>query len=70
MYVFVTSYGLLKFRITKKKRVLANSPKQYKGQIKLPKGTTIQGKRWANLDYWFTKSEIFNSKKSAISSLV
>lgn len=70
MFVFVTGYGLLKFRITKKERFLQNVPTQFKGQVKLPKGTTItNGKKWFDLDYWFTKDQIFNSKKSAISFL-
>lgn len=71
MFVFVNGYGLLKFRITKKERFLPYAPTQFKGQIKLPKGTvTYNGKKWYDLDYWFTKDQIFNSKKSAISFLV
>ena len=71
MFVFVTGFGLVKFRITEKNKFATNLPTQFKGQVKLPKGSIMtNGNKWYELDYWFTKDQIFDSKKSAISFLV
>lgn len=61
MNVYVTGYGLRPFRIKEEYQLDNNSPKQYKGEYKLPKGITRDnGSQWMELDYWFTKEQIFN----------
>lgn len=60
MKVYITALGKRPFRITHKKQFTSDSPIQYKGQFKLPKGSRLtNGKKWVNLDYWFEESQIF-----------
>ena len=60
MFVYVTALGLRPFRITRKKQFVSNTPIQYKGQYKLPKGERLgNGKKWVDLDYWFEEDQIF-----------
>ncbi len=62
MFVYVTALGLRPFRITKMKQFTSDSPIQYKGQYKLPKGVKLgNGKKWVDLDYWFEGSQIKSS---------
>ena len=67
MKVNITQYGLRPFRITEMKTTQIGTVKdpiemvQYKGEDKLPKGTTrADGKKWMDLDYWFLKEDIKN----------
>lgn len=57
MFVYVNGYGLRPFRALAISRF--NDQIQLKGQYKLPKGTcTTNGKKWVDLDYWFTVDQI------------
>lgn len=68
-YVFVTGYGLCRFKPTKS-YCTATDIKMRKGKAKLPKGIrTASGKKWMFLDYYFTIEEMFTSKEEAINSI-
>lgn len=56
MKVFITGYGLRPFRIEEITDLM-----QYKGSYKLPKNITLTGgKKWVELDYYFTRKQIIN----------
>jgi hypothetical protein len=57
MKVYVTPYGLCKFRITEIENI--DGVIHYKGQYRLPKGHVFtDGGKWGDLDYWFKLNEI------------
>lgn len=68
-YVFVTGYGLCKFKGIESVTLLGSFNRQTKGDIKLPKGVkTTEGKKWMALDYWFFDHQVFSTKKEALCS--
>lgn len=61
MFVYVNGYGLRPFRALSISRF--NDQIQLKGQYKLPKNTVASnGKKWMDLDYWFTIDQIKTTK--------
>ena len=72
--VFINGHGAVRFRARKSIQLLNSisdfdEEKQYRGEIKLPKGVTDEkGNKWKKINYWFTKSEIHKSAKKAILS--
>lgn len=60
MYVYTNGYGPVKFRALEI-TLFENDPTtaQFRGEIRLPKGVVRgDGKKWVELDYWFTIDEI------------
>jgi len=57
-YVNITGYGLCEFKPKEKYQLDEASPLQYKGEYKLPKNTTYNGKEWVELDYYFSPDQI------------
>lgn len=63
MKVHVNGYGLRPFQIEETFQLDSTHPKQYKGKYELPdRVTTADGKKWIELDYWFTKEEIYKTE--------
>lgn len=64
MFVYITGYGLRPFRADEITMFNGDfNQLQLKGKYKLPKGTTCtNGKKWVNIDYWFSVDQIKNTK--------
>ena len=59
MKVYVTGHGLVPFRATNVSKSADADLIQLRGQYKLPKGSRLtNGKKWVDLDYWFTLDQI------------
>lgn len=62
MYVNITAHGLCRFRVIEEGWNEDNDEVQYRGQYRLPKGIrTNSGKKWVDIDYWFTRWEIWTT---------
>lgn len=67
-FVFVTGYGLCQWKGYEQSGT--GDQVQWKGQIKLPEGTTTaDGKDWMELDHWFMLDEVFVTVEDAITAI-
>jgi hypothetical protein len=64
MFVYVNGYGLRPFKAVEI-NIFNEDIKnlQFKGKYKLPKNVTLtNGKKWVDLDHWFTVDQIKESE--------